>query len=854
MFQKRAETPIENRDYSTFYLVFSGLLLLATLWAVVDEVFVRRPWKGYQSEYDRLSVEKLRAQYNDAMSAVDSSTAADLRSRLAEARQKLDSKEYHDAVRRLDGLQMDLADATRAWRFARSNSDALYYQYSVTLHDGHPSADLKKKLDDLDVEIAADAKKMDDINGSIDSANAMIGGFKDTADSLDAALTALYADATKLETKIASVEQSPLEIKQVLLNDYDKSNFGEVKARVDRCQTCHLGATDKNMADAPQPFTTHSHPELLKIHNPEKYGCTPCHRGQGHALTVGEAHGEADPFWETPILRGMDVYASCSACHTSRQALKGAAYFSKARQTFLESGCYGCHDIDGYKNLPKIGPQLNSIPAKLQPEWVYRWIRDPKNYNPHTRMPNFKLSEKEAGAVTAYLFSIGKESTFSLDRPKGFYAGGSASLGKEHVENFGCKACHVIGDDVRVRNARGSSYDIAPELTHAAGKLNPDWIFDWIKNPRHYNPTTKMPSLRLSDQEARDIVAYLMTMRDDRPKEAFNVDINSEENIALGKTVIRQYGCFGCHDIKGMETEGKVSVDLSDFGRKLVEQMDFGDTKVKHTWADWVGNKLRNSRVFQTDRIVQRMPVFALSDTEISMIRSVLLSFRADNPQAKYRVEVTDSQTDLDAGEKLTIRYGCINCHQLEERGGYFAAILDDPTKGPPLLTIEGGKVQEPWLQSFLKSPSPIRPWLKVRMPTFSLTEDEINTVTKYFLALSGQSLEMRDYASFTPDPHLLADGTKLFNTFQCIKCHQLGGAQIDPKSVAPNLELARNRLKPEWVISWLRNPEAIQPGTMMPGYFPDGQSPLPDVLKGDATLQMRAIRDHLFTLGKKKN
>ena len=362
-----------------------------------------------------------------------------------------------------------------------------------------------------------------------------------------------------------------------------------------------------------------------------------------------------------------------------------------------------------------------------------------------------------------------------------------------------------------------------------------------------------MPSLRLTDQEARDIVAFLATMRDDRPREVFNGDIGSQDKIAMGAKVIRQYGCFGCHEIKGMENEGKVSVDLSDFGRKLVEQMDFGDTKIKHTWSDWVGNKLKNSRVFQTDRIVQRMPVFAFSDSEIGMIRSVLLSFRVDNPQTRYLEPETQQLTDIDAGEKLTIRYGCINCHQLEERGGYFAAILDDSTKGPPLITIEGSKVQEPWLQNFLKAPSPIRPWLKVRMPTFSLTEDEINTVTKYFLGLSKHSLEMRDYASFSADPNLLADGTKLFNAFQCIKCHQLGGGQIDTKSVAPNLELARNRLKPEWVISWLRNPEAIQPGTMMPGYFPDGQSPMPDVLRGDASLQMQALRDHLFTLGKKK-
>ncbi|MGA7159365.1 MAG: c-type cytochrome [Bacteroidota bacterium] len=853
MFQKRADTPVENRNYSTFYLVFSGLLFLSTLWAVVDEVVVRRPWKEYQSTYYKLSEEKVAAQYNDALAAVDSSTAADINSHLAEANKKLGSKEYLDAMKKDGELQQQLADATQDWRFARSNSDAAYYQYQSALHEGRPTADLKKKVDDIDAGIAAYAKKMDDINLEIQSNNTVISGFKDPVDSLEAALKALYADANKLQTKLEGIRKSPIAIRQVLLNDFDISNFGEVKARVDRCQTCHAGYNDKNMSDAPQPFTTHSNPELLKIHNPEKYGCSSCHRGQAFALTVGTAHGDQDPFWETPLLRGKDVYAGCNSCHPSRQALKGAPYFSKAKQTFLESGCYGCHDIDGYANLPKIGPQLNSLSAKVKPEWVYNWVRNPKNYNPHTRMPNFKLTEEEAGSVTAYLFSIGKESTFQLEHPAGTYKGGSAEKGKEHFENFGCKACHVMGDDLRVRNARGSSYDFAPELTHAAGKLHPDWIFDWIKNPRHYNPTTKMPNLRLTDGEARDLVAYIMTMKDDRPKEAFNADITSEEKIAEGAKVIREYGCFGCHDIKGMEKVGKVSVNLSDFGRKVLDQMDFGDTKVNHTWRDWVTNKLKNSRVFQTDRIVQKMPVFAFSDEEIDELRTILLSFRSDNPQMKYQEPATQRVADINAGEKLTVSYGCINCHQLEERGGYFSAILDDPTKGPPLITIEGGKVQEPWLQAFLKAPSPIRPWLKVRMPTFSLTENEINTVTKYFLGISNLNLEMRDYAAFKPDPHLLADGTKLFNAFQCIKCHQLGGAEMDPKSVAPNLELAKNRLKPEWVISWLTNPEAIQPGTMMPGYFPDGQSPMPDVLQGDAHQQMVALRDHLFTLGKKK-
>ena len=89
MFQKRAETPVEKRNYSTFYLVFSGLLFLSTLWAVVDEVVVRRPWKAYQSEYYKLSEEKVAAQYADALAAVDSSAAADITAALPKQRKNL---------------------------------------------------------------------------------------------------------------------------------------------------------------------------------------------------------------------------------------------------------------------------------------------------------------------------------------------------------------------------------------------------------------------------------------------------------------------------------------------------------------------------------------------------------------------------------------------------------------------------------------------------------------------------------------------------------------------------------------------------------------------------------------------
>jgi hypothetical protein len=76
------------------------------------------------------------------------------------------------------------------------------------------------------------------------------------------------------------------------------------------------------------------------------------------------------------------------------------------------------------------------------------------------------------------------------------------------------------------------------------------------------------------------------------------------------------------------------------------------------------------------------------------------------------------------------------------------------------------------------------------------------------------------------------------------------GPGSAATNDLAPNLTNVRSRLKPAWVVEWLADPNKLQEGTRMPSFFPDGQSPLPDVLGGDAQKQMTAIRDYVFTLG----
>ena len=56
---------------------------------------------------------------------------------------------------------------------------------------------------------------------------------------------------------------------------------------VDRCTTCHVALKEASMADVSlQPFRPHP----VIPHSLDQFGCVFCHRGQGAATTVEEAH------------------------------------------------------------------------------------------------------------------------------------------------------------------------------------------------------------------------------------------------------------------------------------------------------------------------------------------------------------------------------------------------------------------------------------------------------------------------------------------------------------------------------------------------------------------------------------
>jgi cytochrome c2 len=93
--------------------------------------------------------------------------------------------------------------------------------------------------------------------------------------------------------------------------------------------------------------------------------------------------------------------------------------------------------------------------------------------------------------------------------------GGDAERGRQTIEAMGCGACHVIAG---VPGARG---EVGPPLSGVAQRAiiggvlpnTPENMMAWIEDPPSLAPRTAMPNLGVTPQAARDIVAYLYTLR-----------------------------------------------------------------------------------------------------------------------------------------------------------------------------------------------------------------------------------------------------------------------------------------------------------------------------------------------------
>lgn len=93
--------------------------------------------------------------------------------------------------------------------------------------------------------------------------------------------------------------------------------------------------------------------------------------------------------------------------------------------------------------------------------------------------------------------------------------GGTAAGGMQVIATKSCGACHTIPGIRGANGAVGPPLFFFSRRTFIAGELpnTPDNLVRWVRSPQSVEPNTAMPNLGLTEQQARDVAAYLYTLR-----------------------------------------------------------------------------------------------------------------------------------------------------------------------------------------------------------------------------------------------------------------------------------------------------------------------------------------------------
>src|ERR1700676_891371 len=749
------DDPIVSKSLAPHYVIAVMVLMATLFWALWDEDFGQRPWKSFQQEWkNRYSsfLKTARSQSNASQKDVENAAeyqavklSFDQSSQSAAPRIKEINEKLRDVGAKILAVQSVFTD-----RRAYVNAST----YDIETETSNTAKQRKQKnLDQYKQEVTTvefpDGSKQkytfpqleetyNELRNERTALSAELGELvkpvNEQKEKLDAYVSEHMVNLTTSQLTGLQDKTEAWDPKIVQINVPD-ANI------VDRCESCHMGIRepvkltaasmslkDKKPDEYARAFTSHPEPDLLKIHDPDKFGCSPCHQGNGRATTsVEKAHGTYE-HWLWPLFAKGNYESGCQICHSADMVLVSNDVgwtLSDGKDLFRQRGCVGCHRYEGYDKEPedllsvaqqikqieqekkdnfkqandlmkqadtaesndeanrlndraialkvtnskldlrvvqldrstksllqdmkKVGPNLKDARIKLNKNWIPVWLKKPSDFRATTKMPNFRLNDEQIQAISAYIWQSALTDSLPKHKP------GNAAHGKELFETRGCLACHSIGEGYQLQ---GGTF--AANLTRVGEKDNYDYLVRWIHNARErtrpYCPYEKkdigpedykkkglpyvfdldhskcpndghelqvqnmtvMPSLRLSEQDAEDIATFLMMLKKQEPSAYADASFMDDPKLKEeGKKWIRHFGCAGCHEISGLEDEGRIGTELTTEGSKPIERLDFAlltetaklgilpdgkkTTPERGAWYDLKGffdNKLADPAVF----------------------------------------------------------------------------------------------------------------------------------------------------------------------------------------------------------------------------------------------------------------
>ncbi|MFG0331156.1 MAG: hypothetical protein ACF8PN_14815 [Phycisphaerales bacterium] len=347
---------------------------------------------------------------------------------------------------------------------------------------------------------------------------------------------------------------------------------------------------------------------------------------------------------------------------------------------------------------------------------------------------------------------------------------------------------------------------VGPDLSAVGTKLRHDrseeqatgWLYNWLRQPSHYNSYTIMPSLRLTESEAMDLTAYLLTLEhpnyevqsfpaDEQMADALLVNLQAnaiseqearnkvramtleEKQFDLGSRMIQHYGCYGCHEIPGFDSTMAVSANITSWGVRDPHKLDFGF--FDHPYDD---NRPKTAEIWKTYRWGTDADSVAIDEHSIG-------------EHGLYQVEVPWEHVHVDRRGYLEAKLHDTRIFD-RYRGSYEGAmaetgevlLTDVETRTRRLVERDGVYID---LETGAETDLVARdveildvgkPYLKLRMPNFFLKASDVEALVTYVTSqmppLVDESLQdTKDEAG-----ELRADGKLMAQAFNCFGCHNI--------------------------------------------------------------------------------
>lgn len=512
------------------------------------------------------------------------------------------------------------------------------------------------------------------------------------------------------------------------------------------------------------------------------------------------------------------------------------------RKTVSKYGCYGCHDIPEFEAARPIGVALQDWgrkdPSRLAPEHIHEFLH-------HHGEPD----------------------------------GGST---QERVETALKAARAGEFTDPAVEDRELSAAYFFNDLSHhgRAGflwqKLRAPRSYDYEKiETKGFDERLKMPKFPFTETDIQDVANFVLGLVAEPPPEKFLYHPDAAAMTRVqGEILLDKYNCIGCH-----------SVELPKFTiRTEIERLPYfqGLKPDEHPESLALLQQLKPPRPVKVTpdsdgngTLTFEGSVKLLPDPEedeenrvynLIMWENLKVNDRLLRPMAQFEVPVKD-MLKIEPARGGDFAFWLIDALTGGDRST--DKVFDAWQKAPPTLYREGVKVQTAWLYRFLKNPYTLRHMAVLRMPRFNMSDEEARTLANYFAAVDGATFPYQAVPEREPEylaakqAHFgLDDGSdesgylgqswKILNHPEtCIKCHSVGGrmVQVDPKKPVrgPNLENAADRLRPDWTMLWIYNPQWVLPYTAMPALFSKTKPPVKELLDGDGQAQATGARDALM-------